>query len=153
MLLQLCLSSFLLCTELWEKDLWLAVTLTRQGTGGNGFSLRDLVVLLKSAPAQSWYLPLGKQCPTCCSWWGSSSQLLLRSQRHYQGIAVNQLISNAASVWARRCATTCRNAAGAAPSCSCTRQPSHRHCFICTVLLNGGGGIVMLTRKQEHGST
>lgn len=56
-------------------------------------------VLLKSVAAQTWYLPLGKQrFPTSCSWWGSSSQLLPSSHRRYQGIAVNQLISNAASV-------------------------------------------------------
>lgn len=95
----------------------------------------------------------GKAMSTRCSWWGSSSQVLLGSHRCYKGIAVKELISNAASVWARQRATTCRNAAGAALSCSCTRQPSHRRCFMCTVLLDGGGGIIMLTRKQEHGST
>lgn len=39
-----------------------------------------------------------------------------------------------------------------APACSCTRQPSHRGCFQCTVLPNWGDGIVMLKRKQKHGS-
>lgn len=108
--------------------------------------------LLTPAAAQSCYRPLGKQRPARCSWRCRSSQLLPSSHRCYQGVAVNQVISNAAPVRARRCGGTCRNAAGAAPSCSRTRHPSHRRCFKGTVQLNRGGGIVALNRKQKHGS-
>lgn len=150
MLLQLCLSS---CSAM-HSSCGRKICGWQSHSQGRDCGEWDFIVgmLLKPAAAQSWYLPLRKQCPAHRSWWGRSSQLLPSSHRHNQEISVNQLICDAASVWARRCGTTCRNAAGAAPSCSCTRQPSPRRCFKCTVRLNHGGGIVMLKRKQEHGS-
>lgn len=81
-----------------------------------------------------------KWCPTRCSWrMAAPSSCWVLTQ--------GSGIGNARSVWARRCGTTCRNAAGAVLSCSCTRQLPHRHFFKCTGLLNQGGGIATLKRK------
>lgn len=103
-------------------------------------------VLLKSAATQSWYLPLESDAqPAVPGGWQLPAPAEF-SQALWENCCQSG-IGNARSVWARRCGTTCRNAAGAVSSCSCTRQPPHRHFFKCTGLLNQGGGIATLKRK------